>query len=130
MTTPRLFLGIFALTLLLPLLLLACSGSPPPDPTATEATTQPPTTTQPPDLVPDPTDTHTDVESVADPSHAAGTAGDHSDASTAAYAPSHLSDSPAPISDAGATADDTALSAPDPRAAASADTDALGVANT
>ncbi len=52
MTTPRLFLGIFALTLLLPLLLLACSGSPPPDPTATEATTQPPTTTQPQTLSP------------------------------------------------------------------------------
>ena len=27
MTTPRLFLGVFALALLLPLLLLACGGS-------------------------------------------------------------------------------------------------------
>ena len=43
MTTPRLFLGIFALTLLLPLLMLACGGSDEPtdEPAAERATAAP-----------------------------------------------------------------------------------------
>ena len=43
MRTPRLFLGIFALALLLPLLLLACGGSdePPQAPSSERATAAP-----------------------------------------------------------------------------------------
>ena len=115
----------------------ACSGSPPPDPTATETITQSPTATQSPTVTQPSQPTQLRTLSPARRTPIPTLNSRQIQATQQAQlgiirvqipsptAPSHLSDSPAPISGTGATADDTTHSAPDHRA----DTDALGVAD-